>query len=88
MVNGRRIKLRYAHAGGSNPPIIVIHGNQTAKVPANYVRYLEKTYRQALNLRGTPVRVEFKSSDNPFSGRKKSPSKRNLRRTPRKGGKS
>lgn len=88
MINGRRIKLRYAHAGGSNPPIIVIHGNQTAKVPAHYVRYLEKTYRQALNLRGTPVRVEFKTSDNPFSGRKKAPPKRNFRRAPRKGGKS
>ncbi|MBU2887300.1 ribosome biogenesis GTPase Der [Gilvimarinus agarilyticus] len=86
MINGRRIKLRYAHAGGSNPPIIVVHGNQTAKIPAHYVRYLEKTYRKALNLRGTPVRVEFKSSDNPFSGRKKPVPKRSARRAPRKGG--
>ncbi len=76
MVRGHRIKLRYAHTGGHNPPIVVIHGNQTNEVPASYVRYLEKTFRQALNLRGTPVRIEFKSSDNPFSGRRKSPSTR------------
>lgn len=87
MINGRRIKLRYAHAGGNNPPVIVVHGNQTAKVPAHYVRYLEKTFRRALNLRGTPVRVEFKSSENPFSGKKKSQAPvRSARRAPRKGG--
>ncbi|MCP8898720.1 ribosome biogenesis GTPase Der [Gilvimarinus xylanilyticus] len=86
MINGRRIKLRYAHAGGNNPPVIVVHGNQTAKVPAHYVRYLEKTFRRALNLRGTPVRVEFKSSENPFSGKKKSQAPvRSARRAPRKG---
>ncbi len=89
LVNGRRIKLRYAHAGGSNPPVIIIHGNQTAKVPAHYVRYLEKTFRTALKLRGTPVRVEFKSGDNPFSDRKKSnpsaPRSSRIRRSPRKG---
>lgn len=70
LVNGRRIKLRYAHTGGHNPPIIVIHGNQTESVPNHYVRYLEKTFRNALKLHGTPVRIEFKSSDNPFAGRK------------------
>ncbi|WP_041523395.1 ribosome biogenesis GTPase Der [Gilvimarinus agarilyticus] len=89
LVNGRRIKLRYAHAGGSNPPVIVIHGNQTAKVPAHYVRYLEKTFRNALKLRGTPVRVELKSGDNPFSDRKKpnpsAPRSSRVRRSPRKG---
>lgn len=67
MVQGRRIKLRYAHSGGQNPPLIVIHGNQVDHVPANYVRYLEKTFRQALDLQGTPVRVEFKGSDNPYN---------------------
>ncbi len=70
LVNGRRIKLRYAHAGGHNPPIIVIHGNQTESVPNHYARYLEKTFRNALKLHGTPVRIEFKSSDNPYAGRK------------------
>ncbi len=66
LVNGRRIKLRYAHAGGRNPPIIVIHGKQTEKLPGNYVRYLEKTFRKVLKLEGTPVRIELRSGDNPF----------------------
>lgn len=70
MVGSHRIKLRYAHAGGQNPPIIVIHGNQTSAVPNHYVRYLEKTFRRALDLHGTPIRIEFKSSENPFAGRK------------------
>lgn len=76
MVNGRRIKLRYAHAGGSNPPIIVIHGNQTDKVPNSYRRYLEKVYRRELDLIGTPVRIEFKSSDNPYADKRKKSSGR------------
>jgi len=66
MVNGRRIKLRYAHAGGHNPPIIVIHGKQTEKLPAHYNRYLQKTFRKVLKLEGTPVRIELRSDDNPF----------------------
>ena len=71
LINGRRIKLRYAHPGGSNPPIIVIHGNQTESVPDHYKRFLEKTFRKALDLDGTPVRIQFKSTDNPFEGKKK-----------------
>lgn len=70
MVRGRRIKLRYAHSGGHNPPIIVIHGNQTEAVPAHYQRYLEKVFRRELKLHGTPVRIQFKSSDNPYAGKK------------------
>ena len=66
-VNGRRIKLRYAHAGGQNPPRIVIHGKQTSKLPASYSRYLEKTFRKALKLEGTPVRIELRSDENPFT---------------------
>ncbi len=66
MHNGRRIKLRYAHAGGQNPPRIVIHGKQTDKLPASYVKYLEKTFRSLLKLEGTPVRIELRSDDNPF----------------------
>jgi len=73
MINGRRIKLRYAHPGGHNPPIVVIHGNQTGSLPNHYVRYLEKTFREVLRLEGTPVRIELKSSDNPFAGRKTKP---------------
>ncbi len=70
LVRGRRIKLRYAHAGGHNPPIIVIHGNQTKDVPQHYTKFLEKTFRRALNLHGTPIRIEFKSGENPFADRK------------------
>ena len=67
MINGRRIKLRYAHAGGQNPPLIIIHGNQTAKVPVSYQRYLEKIFRRELALVGTPVRIEFRSAENPYA---------------------
>lgn len=66
VVNGRRVKLRYAHAGGQNPPIIVIHGKQTEKLPAHYSRYLEKTFRKVLKLEGTPVRIQLRSDENPF----------------------
>ncbi len=66
MIRGHRIKLRYAHSGGHNPPIIVIHGNQTDSIPGHYVRYLEKTFRRVLKLHGTPLRLQFKTSDNPF----------------------
>lgn len=70
LVRGRRIKLRYAHQGGHNPPLVVIHGNQTEDVPDSYRRYLANSLRDALGLEGTPVRVEFKSSENPYKGRK------------------
>ena len=70
MVNGRRIKMRYAHLGGSNPPIIIVHGNQLEKVPGSYTRYLENTFRKVLKLSGTPIRVEYKSSENPYEDRK------------------
>ncbi len=70
LVQGRRIKLRYAHPGGQNPPIIVIHGNQVDHVPSHYQRYLEKAFRRALELRGTPVKIEFRSSENPYAGKK------------------
>ena len=70
MVDGRRIKLRYAHAGGQNPPLIIIHGNQTGKVPNSYQRYLEKVFRRELDLVGTPVRIEFKTGDNPYADKR------------------
>jgi len=66
LVNGRRIKLRYAHAGGRNPPTIVIHGKQTDKLPGSYTRYLEKSFRSMLKLEGTPLRIELRSDANPF----------------------
>lgn len=69
MVHNRRIKLRYAHAGGRNPPVIVVHGNQTDSVPAQYTRYLEKVFRRQLGLQGTPIRVEYRTSDNPYKNK-------------------
>jgi GTP-binding protein len=70
LIRGRRIKLRYAHAGGRNPPIIVIHGNQLDEIPSHYSRYLEKTFCRALDLHGTPVKIDFRSSENPYEGKK------------------
>jgi len=70
MAGGRRIKLRYAHQGGQNPPIIVIHGNQADKVPQNYQRFLSNYFMRLLRLFGTPLRVEFRQGDNPFAGRR------------------
>jgi len=72
LVKGRRIKLRYAHQGGVNPPIVVVHGNQTAKVPMDYQRYLNNFFQKELRLFGTPLRIEFKQGKNPFAGKKKS----------------
>lgn len=70
LVHGHRVKLRYAHAGGHLPPIIVVHGNQTENVPPTYQRYLASTFRDALKLIGTPIRFTFKNSENPYAGRK------------------
>ncbi|MFZ5593421.1 MAG: ribosome biogenesis GTPase Der [Pseudomonadota bacterium] len=70
LVRGRRIKLRYAHQGGQNPPLIVIHGNQVESVPASYRRYLANAFRAALKLEGTPLRIEFKGSENPYREKK------------------
>jgi GTP-binding protein len=61
VVRGRRIKLRYAHQGGRNPPVIVIHGNQTEHLPEPYKRYLMNTFREAFKLKGTPVRIQLRS---------------------------
>lgn len=66
LVRGRRIKFRYAHLGGKNPPRIIIHGNQTESTPNSYKRYLENTFREVLKLQGTPVMIEFKTSENPY----------------------
>ncbi len=70
LVRGRRIKLRYAHQGGRNPPLIIIHGNQTESVPDTYRRYLVNMYRAAYKLVGTPVKVEFRGEDNPYAGKR------------------
>ena len=70
LVRSRRIKLRYAHQGGRNPPVIVIHGTQAELLPDTYRRYLANVYRKAFRLQGTPVRIELRSSDNPYAGRR------------------
>ncbi len=70
MVRGRRIKLKYAHQGGRNPPAVVIHGVQTDSLPGSYKRFLMNYYREQLGLRGTPIKLMFKSPDNPFHGQK------------------
>jgi len=66
LVHGRRIKLRYAHPGGHNPPLIIIHGNQIDDLPDSYKRYLATYFQTKLKLYGTPVHVQFRSSENPF----------------------
>ena len=70
LVRGRRIKLRYLHQGGKQPPIFVIHGNQTDALPASYKRYLSNWFRQQLQLVGTPIRLEFRTGENPYEGKR------------------
>ena len=69
LVRGRRIKLRYAHQGGTNPPVVVIHGNLAEETPEPYARYLARAIRVRFGLLGTPLRIEFRSGSNPYAGR-------------------
>jgi GTP-binding protein len=62
-----RPKLRYAHQGGANPPIIVIHGSALAAIPDTYRRYLEHFFRETFQLQGTPLRIQFKTGANPYA---------------------
>lgn len=84
-----RPKLRYAHQGGHNPPIVVVHGSAIAHIPDSYRRYLENTFRTTFELRGTPLRVEFRQGHNPFADRKPKPlteaEENRLRRQRRRG---
>lgn len=70
LVSGRRVKLRYAHMGGHNPPIIVIHGNQVDVLSETYKRYLTNAFSQHLQLVGTPIKIEFKGNVNPFKDKR------------------
>lgn len=83
MVNGRRVKLRYAHAGGHNPPIIVIHGNQLESLPDSYKRYLSNSFVSHLGLIGTPLKLEFRGSVNPFKDKKNKLSERQVKKKKR-----
>ena len=69
-VRGRRIKLRYAHQGGINPPVVVVHGSWAEETPEPYARYLARAVRTRFALRGTPLRIEFRSGENPYAGRR------------------
>ncbi len=70
LVRGRRVKLKYAHAGGYNPPRIIIHGNQVKDLPDSYKRYLMNYYRKSLKIMGTPIHIDFQEGENPFEGKK------------------
>jgi GTP-binding protein len=70
LIHGRRVKLRYAHLGGHNPPVIVIHGNQLNALPVSYRRFLASFFQDKLKLYGTPLRIEFKTTENPFVKKK------------------
>lgn len=71
LVRGRRVRLKFAHQGGHNPPVIVIHGNQTDALADSYRRYLVNFFRQRLDLRGTPIRLELRSAENPYKDKPK-----------------
>ena len=64
-----RPKMRYAHQGGMNPPVIVIHGNALDDIPQSYVRYLERCFMDAFDLKGTPLRIQFRTTHNPYATR-------------------
>ena len=83
IVRGRRLRLRYAHQGGRFPPLIIVHGSQAERVPAQYKRYLEHAFRDMLKLEGTPLRIEFRAGDNPFAGRRNELTPRQARRRKR-----
>jgi GTP-binding protein len=83
LVAGRRARLRYAHQGGRHPTIIVVHGSRAERVPDHYRRYLANVFRDTLKLRGVPVKLEFKSAENPFAGRRNRLSRRQIKRRQR-----
>ncbi|MGC7560967.1 ribosome biogenesis GTPase Der [Pasteurella sp. PK-2025] len=83
MMGGRRIKLKYAHPGGYNPPIIVVHGNQMDKLPDSYKRYLSNYYRRSLKIIGSPIRLLFQEGNNPFAGKRNKLTPNQLRKRKR-----
>jgi GTPase len=83
LVRGHAPKLRFAHPGGSNPPTIVIHGSRTKHIADGYRRYLENFFRKRFKLEGTPVRIEFRESENPFAGRKNVLTERQIKKRKR-----
>jgi len=80
LVGRHRARLRFAHMGGSNPPVIVIHGSKVEELPDTYRRYLENRFREELKLEGTPVRLECRNSTNPYAGKRNLLTPRQVRR--------
>ncbi|MBS0555874.1 MAG: ribosome biogenesis GTPase Der [Proteobacteria bacterium] len=83
LVRGHAPKLRFAHPGGTNPPTVVIHGSRTRHVAEAYRRYLENFFRKRFKLEGTPIRIEFRESENPYAGRKNELSERQVKKRKR-----
>lgn len=83
MSQGRVAKLRYAHSGGNNPPRIIIHGNRTDSLPDSYVRYLTNTFQKAFAIRGTPVVLQFRNSENPYKEKKNTLTERQMKKRQR-----
>ncbi len=83
LIRGRRIKLRYMHQGGTNPPRFIIHGNSAEAVPDNYRRYLVNRIRRHLRLWGTSIEIEFRGGDNPFKDRKNKLTPRQIKKRER-----
>jgi GTP-binding protein len=83
LVRGHAPKLRFAHPGGSNPPTIVIHGSRTKHVAEGYQRYLQNFFRKRFKLEGTPIRIAFRESENPFAGRKNELTERQVKKRKR-----
>ena len=82
-VRARTIKLRYAHKAGAHPPTIIVHGNQTESLPASYLRYLANRFRTELDLTGVPVNIETRTTRNPYSERRNTPTARQIKRRKR-----
>ena len=83
VVAGRRTRLRYAHQGGRHPPVIVIHGNRAERLPGHYRRYLTNVFRRALKLKGAALRLEFRTGDNPYAGKRNTLTRRQVKRRQR-----
>ncbi|MBE1301557.1 MAG: ribosome biogenesis GTPase Der [Alteromonadaceae bacterium] len=83
LIRGRRVKMKYAHAGGYNPPRIVIHGNQVKDLPDSYKRYLMNYFRKSLKVMGTPISIEFREGANPYEGKKNQLTQSQLRKRKR-----
>lgn len=82
-VNGKKIKLRYVHFGGINPTTFIVHANQDKKIPKNYIKYLEKSFRKKLNLESIQLNLIFRKSKNPFESKKNKLSNRQIKKKKR-----